>query len=133
VLQAVDGGGPHAARGRAADDDHGVDLRSFGGNCRQGRGGERKGRREGAALRVTFAHAGDGLVAHDRPVQSLEVAGADRVFRPATAQIIRDTLLVSAPDVRDPVAVRYAWSNAPEANLYNGSGLPAAPFRSDNW
>ena len=89
--------------------------------------------REGAALRVTFAHAGDGLVAHDRPVQSLEVAGADRVFRPATAQIIRDTLLVSAPEVRDPVAVRYAWFNAPEANLYNGSGLPAAPFRSDNW
>jgi len=89
--------------------------------------------REGSALRVTFTHASDGLVAHDRPVQSLELAGADRVFRPATAQIVRDTLLVSAPDVREPVAVRYAWSNAPDANLYNGSGLPAVPFRSDNW
>jgi len=89
--------------------------------------------REGAALRVTFTHAGDGLVAHDRPAQSLEIAGADRVFRPATAKIVRDTLLVSAPDVREPVAVRYAWANAPLANLYNGSGLPAVPFRSDNW
>ena len=89
--------------------------------------------REGSALRVTFTHASDGLVAHDRPVQSLELAGADRVFRPATAQIVRDTLLVSAPDVREPVAVRYAWSNAPDANLFNGSGLPALPFRSDNW
>lgn len=89
--------------------------------------------REGAALRVKFTHAGDGLVAHDQPAQSLEIAGADRVFRPATAQIIRDTLLVSAPDVKEPVAVRYAWSNAPVANLFNGSGLPAAPFRSDRW
>ena len=89
--------------------------------------------REGSALRVKFTHASDGLVAHDQPVQSLEIAGADRVFRPATAKIIRDTLLVSAPDVKEPVAVRYAWSNAPVANLFNGSGLPAAPFRSDRW
>ncbi|OYU98060.1 MAG: sialate O-acetylesterase, partial [Verrucomicrobiales bacterium VVV1] len=89
--------------------------------------------REGSALRVKFTHASDGLVAHAQPVQSLEIAGADRVFRPATAKIIRDTLLVSAPDVKEPVAVRYAWSNAPVANLFNGSGLPAAPFRSDRW
>jgi sialate O-acetylesterase len=46
--------------------------------------------REGSALRVTFTHASDGLVAHDRPVQSLELAGADRAFRPATAKIVRD-------------------------------------------
>lgn len=89
--------------------------------------------REGSALRVTFTHAGDGLVAHDRPAQALEIAGADRVFHPATAKIVRDTLLVSAPEVKEPVAVRYAWTNAPLANLYNGSGLPAVPFRSDNW
>ncbi|MSU70492.1 MAG: sialate O-acetylesterase [Opitutaceae bacterium] len=88
--------------------------------------------REGAALRVRFAHAA-GLVAHDKPVQSLEVAGADKEFHPATAKIIRDTLLVSTPAVKEPVAVRYAWSNSPEANLYNDAGLPAVPFRSDNW
>jgi len=89
--------------------------------------------REGAALRVRFAHAGTGLVAHDKPVQALEIAGADKVFHPATAKIVRDTLLVSSPAVKEPVAVRYAWSNAPLANLYNGAGLPAAPFRSDAW
>ncbi len=89
--------------------------------------------REGTALRVKLTHTDGGLVAHDRPVQSLEVAGADRMFRPATARIERDTLLVSAPGVREPVAVRYAWKNCPDANLYDGAGLPAVPFRSDNW
>lgn len=88
---------------------------------------------EGAGLRVRFAHAAAGLVAHDRPVQALEIAGADRKFYPATARIDRDTLLVSAPQVPQPVAVRYAWSNSPGANLYGGSGLPAVPFRSDSW
>ena len=88
--------------------------------------------REGAALRVRFTHA-SGLNAHDKPAQSLEIAGADKIFRPATARIERETLLVSAPEVREPVAVRYAWKNSPEANLYNGAGLPAVPFRSDTW
>jgi sialate O-acetylesterase len=88
--------------------------------------------REGPALRVRFEHAG-GLIAHDKPVQSLEVAGADKKFYPATGKIERDTLLVSAPQVKEPVAVRYAWKNYCEANLYNGAGLPAVPFRSDNW
>jgi sialate O-acetylesterase len=40
---------------------------------------------------------------------------------------------VKSPDVPEPVAVRYAWSNTPDANLFNGAGLPAAPFRSDDW
>ncbi len=88
---------------------------------------------EGNALRVRFTHANNGLVAHDRPVQSLEIAGADKKFYPATAKIEHDTLLVSSPQVPAPVAVRYAWSNSPVANLYNGSGLPAVPFRSANW
>jgi sialate O-acetylesterase len=88
--------------------------------------------REGAALRVQFTHA-NGLIAHDKPVQSLEVAGADRKFFPAKAKIDRDTLLVAAPEVKEPVAVRYAWKNAPEANLHNGAGLPAVPFRSEQW
>ena len=89
--------------------------------------------REGPALRVRFTHAGGGLIAHDTPVHSLEIAGPDQVFHRAEGKIERDTLLVSSPAVREPVAVRYAWQNAPEANLYNGAGLPAVPFRSDNW
>jgi sialate O-acetylesterase len=89
--------------------------------------------REGKALRVRFTSAGARLVARGAGVKALEIAGRDRVFHPATAEIDADTLLVSSPEVGEPVAVRYAWSNAPEASLYNSAGLPAAPFRSDNW
>jgi sialate O-acetylesterase len=89
--------------------------------------------REGGAMRVHFTHAGNGLIAQENPVQSLELAGADKKFYPAQGRIEGETLLVSSPDVKNPSAVRYAWSNDPEANLYNGAGLPAAPFRSDKW
>ena len=87
---------------------------------------------EHSALRVHFTHAGTGLIAANKPVQSLEVAGADQIFHPASGKIERETLLVSSPQVKVPLAVRYAWTNAPEANLFNGAGLPAAPFRSDD-
>jgi sialate O-acetylesterase len=88
---------------------------------------------QGPAMRVQFLFAGEGLTASGRPLQSFEVAGADRVFHPASAVIQGDTVIVRSPAVSQPVAVRYAWRNAPEANLYNGAGLPAAPFRSDDW
>jgi sialate O-acetylesterase len=89
--------------------------------------------REGKALRVSFTNAGARLVAHGAAVKSLELAGRDGVFHPAAAEIEGTTLLVSSPGVDEPVAVRYAWSNSPEANLYNDAGLPAPPFRSDTW
>jgi sialate O-acetylesterase len=89
--------------------------------------------REDAAMRVSFDYAGNGLIARDKPLQSFQIAGADQKFFPAIAKIERDTVLVSAAEVPEPVAVRYAWTNAPEANLYNGAGLPAVPFRSDVW
>ncbi|MBM3855501.1 MAG: sialate O-acetylesterase, partial [Verrucomicrobia bacterium] len=88
--------------------------------------------REGAALRVHFAHA-RGLVALGGAVPSLELAGTDRVFHPAVGRVERETLVVTSPGVPAPVAVRYAWSNAPATALANAAGLPAAPFRSDNW
>jgi sialate O-acetylesterase len=88
---------------------------------------------EGPAMRIHFLFTGEGITASDKPLQSFEVAGPDRVFHPAKAVIQGNTLLVQSPLVRQPVAVRYAWRNAPEANLYNGAGLPAAPFRSDSW
>ena len=89
--------------------------------------------RVGARMRVHFRFADGGLTAADKPLASFELAGADRKFHPATATITGDTLLVQSPAVREPVAVRYAWSDCPEANLYNGAGLPAVPFRSDSW
>ena len=87
----------------------------------------------GAALIVTFGHASGGLVAHDHPVQCIEIAGIDKVFHPATVGVSSSVLVATSRDVQQPVAIRYAWSNAPDANLYNGAGLPAVPFRSDNW
>ena len=88
-------------------------------------------RSDGDALRVRFEQA-DGLQA-DGEVRGFEVAGADRVFRPARAQIDGREVVVRSADVPAPVAVRYAWRNCPEANLRNGAGLPAVPFRSDDW
>jgi sialate O-acetylesterase len=90
-------------------------------------------RRTGAAMLVSFRYAEAGLTAAGKPLQSFEVAGDDRKFFPAEAAILGDQVLVRSPKVPRPSAVRYAWRNAPEANLYNGAGLPAAPFRSDRW
>ena len=89
--------------------------------------------REGAALRVTFDHSGSGLLAQEKPLAGFVIAGADRHFYPAAAQIDNGSVVVSAPQVKEPVAVRYAWADDPDANLFDGAGLPAAPFRSDDW
>jgi sialate O-acetylesterase len=88
---------------------------------------------EGSAIRVHFLFAGEGLTASGKPLQSFELAGADRTFRAASAVIQGDTVVVRSPAVAQPIAVRYGWRNAPDANLFNGAGLPAAPFRSDDW
>jgi sialate O-acetylesterase len=90
--------------------------------------------RAGGAFRIRFRDTAGGLTAADRPLQSFELAGQDRKFHPASAEISGDDdVVVRSPAVPDPVAVRYAWRNAPDANLFNGAGLPAAPFRSDDW
>ena len=88
---------------------------------------------EGKAIRVHFTHAGDELEAHGGSPSALELAGADRVFQPAMGTVDVDTLVVTSPLVPAPVAVRYAWTNAPIANLFSDDGLPVVPFRTDNW
>ena len=89
--------------------------------------------REGSAMRVHFTFAEGGLTAAGKPLQSFELAGADHRFFPAAAMIAAEAVVVRSPEVPAPVAVRYAWRNDPEANLFNGAGLPATPFRSDDW
>ena len=61
------------------------------------------------------------------------IAGEDKQWKPATAMIAGDTVIASSPEVTKPVAVRYAWKAWPDCNLYNGAGLPASPFRTDEW
>jgi sialate O-acetylesterase len=93
----------------------------------------RAARVERGRIRVLFDSVGDGLVARTSPLSSFEVAGHDRVFVNAEASIDGDTVVVSSPKVRYPIAVRYAWQNNPEASLFNKEGLPASPFRTDTW
>jgi sialate O-acetylesterase len=82
---------------------------------------------------VKFDHAA-GLMAKGGALKGFQVAGPDRVFVDAEATIKGDTVEVKSAKAPIPVAVRYAWANYPEGvNLYNGDGLPAAPFRTDNW
>jgi len=89
---------------------------------------------EGSSIRISFTHVDAGLVAKGGDLKTFIIAGKDGKFVPATARIDHDTVLVSSPDVPEPTAVRYAWDNYPEGcNLYNSDGLPAAPFRTDNW
>jgi len=86
----------------------------------------------GDAMRVWFNFCADGLRA-DQPVETCEVAGADRKFYAATAKVEGNALVVRSDQVPKPVAVRYAWKGFAEGHLYNSAGLPAAPFRSDSW
>ncbi len=80
---------------------------------------------------LTFSHVGGGLVAKDGELTGFTIAGPDKVFHPAQAQIVGETVVVSSPEVPNPAAVRYAWASVPEANLYNKEGIPASSFRSD--
>ncbi|MDF2441025.1 MAG: sialate O-acetylesterase [Abditibacteriota bacterium] len=89
-------------------------------------------RTEGNAIRITFDHA-KGLMAKGGKPTGFAIAGSDRKWVWADARIEGESIVVSSPQVTAPIAVRYAWSNNPDANLYNADGLPTVPFRSDNW
>ena len=88
---------------------------------------------EDSAIRLHFKHTDGGLIANGGELESFAIAGDDRNFVWGNAIIDGETVVVSSPAVPDPVAVRYAWTNNPEATLYNGAGLPASLFRTGNW
>ena len=88
----------------------------------------------GGEARLHFSHIGGGLEAHgDSVLRGFAIAGPDRKFHWADARIDGDTVIVTSRDVPSPVAVRYAWGDSPACNLFNKDGLPASPFRTDNW
>ncbi|HOS44485.1 MAG TPA: 9-O-acetylesterase, partial [Armatimonadota bacterium] len=87
---------------------------------------------EGRALRIFFDDAA-GLHSREARLSSFAIAGADRRFHPAEAIIDGETVLVSSPEVPTPIAVRYGWADDPVCTLYNAAGLPASPFRTDDW
>jgi sialate O-acetylesterase len=90
----------------------------------------------GDQITVTFSHADNGLTVKDKYgyVKGFEIAGADQKFYYATATIVGNKVVVKSPNVKQPVAVRFGWADdAVDDNLYNKEGLPAGPFRTDNW
>jgi sialate O-acetylesterase len=87
----------------------------------------------GGEIVVSFTHTDGGLTAHGGALKGFQLAGDDRVWHPAQARIDGNTVVVHSADVKQPVAVRYAWADNPDCNLYNGAGLPASPFRTDDW
>jgi sialate O-acetylesterase len=89
---------------------------------------------DGNAVRITFDHVGGGLIAKDgQPLTWFTIAGEDRQFVDATAQIDGATVVVRADGVPSPTAVRFGWHEVAEPNLANAEGLPASPFRTDDW
>jgi sialate O-acetylesterase len=111
---------------------------------------------EGARIRITFNHVGGGLVAKELPAEYPEITlqnkyaplvrnspasqlegfalcGADQKWVWADAKIDGETVVVWSDKIPAPVAVRYAWADNPTCNLYNAAGLPAFPFRTDDF
>lgn len=88
---------------------------------------------EGACIRISFKHIGDGLTSKDgTELKWFAISGADRKFVFANARIDGDTIVVSSPKIPNPVAARYAWVQNPgTVNFYNKNGFPAVPFKTD--
>jgi sialate O-acetylesterase len=103
----------------------------------------------GGQITLSFKYTDEGLIVrrntpytesermmHILPVAQLSgftIAGADKRFYPAQAWISGNHVIVRSDEVKNPVAVRYSWADNPDGNLYNGAGLPASPFRTDDW
>jgi len=91
-------------------------------------------RRDGDKIYIEFNFIGGGLASRDGgKLAGFAIAGAEQEFVWADAQVVGDTVVVSSPAVPSPVAVRYAWANNPPCNLISKTGLPASPFRTDDW
>lgn len=92
---------------------------------------------DGQQAKITFTETGSGLMVKDKYgyIKGFSIAGADKKFHWAKAELMDDnTVVVYSEEVKSPVAVRYGWANNPDdLNLYNKEGLPADPFRTDNW
>lgn len=85
------------------------------------------------ALKLRFKNADGGLVMKGDKLGEFAVAGDDHKWVWADAKIEGDSVIVSSPKVTNPKAARYAWQSNPMATLFNGAGLPATPFRTDDW
>ena len=87
----------------------------------------------GSKIIVKFKHTANGLISkNSRELKGFVIAGSDDVYLPAKAIIINDEIIVWNERIDNPLNVRYAWADNPDANLYNSALLPASPFRTDS-
>jgi len=90
--------------------------------------------REGGRIRLYFEHVGSGLVSLDgQPLNWFEIAGEERIFYKARAEIQQESVVVWCSQVPAPREVRFGWHQLAVPNLGNREGLPASPFRTDRW
>ncbi|MEO7991025.1 MAG: sialate O-acetylesterase [Chryseolinea sp.] len=88
---------------------------------------------EKGKIRISFDHAPSGLISKDGDPTEFIIAGDDKKFYPAKAKIEGSNVVVSAKEVKNPVAVRFAWKNGSIPNLFSKEGLPVSCFRTDDW
>lgn len=86
-----------------------------------------------AIAEVKFRNAPNWLTSYGKELSQFEIAGKDKVFYPAKAVIYRSSVMVSSPQVKEPVAVRYAFKDFSTGDLFSTEGLPVSSFRTDNW
>ena len=84
-------------------------------------------------IRIIFDNADNGLIAKDKTISEVYIAGEDRQFQPAMAKIDGNTLIVWNKAIKAPVAVRFGFTNTAIPNLFSKEGLPVNLFRTDNW
>ena len=82
---------------------------------------------------VKFSEIPLGMTSYGKKITQFEVAGSDKVFHPAIAKIRDNQVIVIGAEVKQPVAVRYAFTDWCVGELYSVEGLPASPFRTDQW
>jgi sialate O-acetylesterase len=88
---------------------------------------------KGDKIVLHFDHVGQGLEAREGELKGFAISGDDKNFVWAKAEIVEDTVAVSSPAVMKPVAVRFGWADCPVLNFWNKNGLPASPFRTDDF
>ena len=87
----------------------------------------------GSVATLKFKNAPNGLTSFGKTLTQFEIAGADKIFRPATANIRNGTIVVSSPLVSAPAAVRYAFKDFIIGELFSTEGYPVSSFRTDDW
>ena len=88
---------------------------------------------KGSVVELTFNHAENGLTSFGKTLTLFKLAGNDKNFYPAKAEITTKGIILSSPRVTEPVSVRYAFDDFVVGELYNTEGLPASSFRTDDW